>query len=289
MIRFGISHRFQDAKLQQQTKFKTLHHTRLELCDPDTTFSEYSKTIVHNLETLFHCLEICNSLGIKAFRPPKLAPLYSHDTLGYNLEQLKEYSTIVSLCDKIGKYSKKHDIRITFQPDQHCVLGSPKKQITEKCYKELELIEKFQCLMGISDIVILDLGSIYGSKEKTIERTIQGYKELSSWMQGHLAFMNDLSYRPSEIIDLCRKLNVPFVLDSAYVEYDDVDYDVTEFSGKFEPLIRISTIKRKGNKKEVSFYIEKNPLDNLKGNYTLEVEALYKEVALDDYRKKYST
>src|ERR1035437_9267794 len=98
MSRYGISHRFQTPKYFSKTKFKTLRPQNMELYPVEEAHKRYSQVVLANVTILQKCLNLCIELDIKAFRPPKLAPLATHETLGYSLDSLGDYQKIRSIC-----------------------------------------------------------------------------------------------------------------------------------------------------------------------------------------------
>jgi UV DNA damage endonuclease len=137
------------------------------------SFSEacFLETVQNNLACLEKILQYNVGNGLLFFRMSSgLVPFASHAICTVNWQQ-----QFKGTLEKIGRYIKTNNLRISMHPDQFVVLNSPKPEIVQNSIAELA----YQC--AVMDVMQLDAtaklqihgGGVYGDKPAALERYIQ--------------------------------------------------------------------------------------------------------------------
>lgn len=140
----------------------------------------------------------------------KLVPLATHDKVSFNYITpfLNEYK-------EIGKIINDNNIRVDTHPDQYAVLNSMDKKIVKNTFEILEYHYKILNALNINNpIIILHVGSMAGGKKASITRFINNFNKLPDHIKKCIAVENDdKTYNIKDVLYLCKKINVPMVLD----------------------------------------------------------------------------
>ena len=140
----------------------------------------------------------------------KLVPLATHDKVVFDyitplLNKYKEISELINI----------NNIRVDTHPDQFAVLNSMDKKIVKNTFEILEYHYKILTALGINNpIILLHIGSSACGKKASITRFINNFNKLPEHIKKCIAVENDdKTYNIIDTLDLCKKLNIPMVLD----------------------------------------------------------------------------
>lgn len=210
MVRFGLCCIFIDAPIS----FRVVTAKNLAKYTRSEQLSRVSGICLENVQNLEKAVMTVHAMGIEAFRIlSSLFPRYTHPDVGYTLEQLPDGPEIEKLLKRINRFRERHDIRLSFHPDQFVVLNSPDEGIVEKSIAEIEYQALLARLMG-AEVINIHGGGAYGDKKQSLERFIHNFKRLSIAAQRRLTLENDdVSYTPSDLLPLCNELKIPLVYD----------------------------------------------------------------------------
>lgn len=140
----------------------------------------------------------------------KLVPLATHDKVSFNYITpfLNEYK-------EIGKIINDNNIRVDTHPEEYAVLNSMDKKIVKNTFQILEYHYKVLNVLNINNpIIILHVGSMAGGKKASITRFINNFNKLPDHIKKCIAVENDdKTYNIKDVLYLCKKINVPMVLD----------------------------------------------------------------------------
>ncbi len=169
-----------------------------------------AKTNIQNTQRLFYHNK---AHDIKVYRlTSKLIPLATHDLT-------KEWNWFEDIKDdlkSLGDYAKENSFRISAHPDHFTLLNSPRAEVLDASLKDLEYHYKIFEGMGLdtSAKLVLHIGGGYKNKYKAIERFLSNFKALPDYLKKIIILENDdKTYTALEVLDICRKLKVPMVLD----------------------------------------------------------------------------
>ena len=121
-MRFGLCCLFKDENIS----FRTTTAKALRVMNRSEQLLKLSALCRDNARNLLHALQACHKLGIGAFRiMSPLFPRMTHPEVGYDLDDLPEGEAIRHLLGATRTFARRHDIRLSFHPDQFVVLSSP--------------------------------------------------------------------------------------------------------------------------------------------------------------------
>lgn len=140
----------------------------------------------------------------------KLVPLATHDKVDF------DYITpLLSKYKEIAQLINDNNIRVDTHPDQYAVLNSTDKKIVKNTFEILEYHYKILTALGIKKpVILLHIGSSACGKKASITRFINNFNKLPEYIRNCIAVENDdKTYNIIDTLNLCKKLNIPMVLD----------------------------------------------------------------------------
>ena len=236
------------SKTLELTCSKTITYTNFK---KDDNFNKIDEIIVENLNNLEKIIDYNIKNNIHFYRlTSNLIPLATKSDVvfDYILKYKKQYQ-------KIGDKINNSKMRVDVHPDQFCVLNSTKKEVLDNTFQILEYHYKILEALNIKNkIIILHIGSNVFGKENSIKRFINNFYKLPNYIQKCIAIENDDKiYNIIDCINLCKKLNIPFVLDYHHhicnnvCEIDDYLDEIFK-TWKTTPKIHFSSPKNKTKK-----------------------------------------
>jgi UV DNA damage endonuclease len=167
-----------------------------------------------NAEALMAALIFCRNNGIGAFRiNSQILPLKTHPDAGYDISDLPGHGRIIAAFKSCGQYSRRHDIRTSFHPDQFVVLSSPHPDVVERSVADLAYQAEVAQWVN-ADVLNIHGGGVYGDKGAALQRLEAVIRSLSAAVRRRLTLENDdRSYTPKALLPVCERLKVPFVYD----------------------------------------------------------------------------
>jgi UV DNA damage endonuclease len=167
-----------------------------------------------NAKALQAAIEHCHALGIGGFRiNSQILPLGTHPKSGYSLESVDPTGEARESFRQAGTLARRHDVRLSFHPDQFVVLNSEHPEVVESALAELEFQGAIAEEIG-AEALVLHGGSTAGGTEAALERLARGLDQLSPLARSLIALENDdRQYTPADLLPLCRSLGVPLVYD----------------------------------------------------------------------------
>lgn len=207
-MRLGLCCNFQGEDI----RFRTTTAKALGRFDPQGRQQRLRAIAVDNAAALRAAIEFCHRSDIGCFRVnSQILPLWTHPAFGYDAGYLGQ--EIVSSYRAIGKVARQRRVRISFHPDQFVVLSSPHSHVVEASLAELEYQAEVAEWIG-ADVINIHGGGGYGDKPAALARFARSVARLSQRARERLTVENDdRIYRPSDLLPLCRSLELPFVYD----------------------------------------------------------------------------
>lgn len=157
-----------------------------------------------------------DKFGIKFMRlSSEMFPFASHKEYGYKLapfasDALGEAGWVIA---QLGH-------RVSVHPGQFTQLGSPKNEVVEASYRDLEYHSEMLQLLNLPPqqdrdaVMILHMGGVFGDKAATLDRFRENYARLSQDIKNRLVLENDdVSWSVHDLLPICEELNIPLVLD----------------------------------------------------------------------------
>lgn len=166
-----------------------------------------------NLDNQLRVLKYNKGHEIHVFRfTSKLIPLATHEAAG-GWDYLQEFRQELL---EIGEYVRANNMRVSAHPDHFTLLNSPKDEVIAASVKDLEYHAGLFDAMGLGSEakLVLHVGGLYKDKEHSIDRFKKNFSLLPAGIKNRLIIENDdKSYTVADVLELCRQLNIPMVLD----------------------------------------------------------------------------
>lgn len=209
-MRLGLCCLFKD----EPVRFRTTTATVLARLERPAQLLKLSEICRSNAENLLLAVQTAQRLGIGAFRiMSPLFPRMTHPLVGYRLDQLADGEIIAELLAATRSYARRHDIRLSFHPDQFVVLSSPRPEVVTNSIRELEYQAFLAEAVG-ADVINLHAGGVYGDKRSALQRLRRVIDDLPQPVRSRLTLENDdISYSVSDLLPICENLSLPLVYD----------------------------------------------------------------------------
>ncbi|KAJ5256836.1 hypothetical protein N7478_012940 [Penicillium angulare] len=213
-----------------------------------------------NARDLLKLLRWNDKYGIKFMRlSSEMFPFCSHKEYGYKLapfasEALAEAGRVVA---ELGH-------RVSVHPGQFTQLGSPRNEVVENSYRDLEYHSEMLQLLKLPPqqdrdaVMILHMGGVFGDKGETLDRFRKNYAVLSQDIKNRLVLENDdVSWTVHDLLPICEELNIPLVLD---YHHHNILFDANEVREGTQDIIplydRIATTWSRKNITQKMHYSE---------------------------------
>ncbi|KAL4811945.1 UV-endonuclease UvdE-domain-containing protein [Aspergillus spinulosporus] len=169
-----------------------------------------------NARDLLKLIRWNDRYGIKFMRlSSEMFPFASHKEYGYKLAPFASET-----LSEVGRLVAELGHRVTVHPGQFTQLGSPRKEVLENSFRDLEYHSEMLQLLKLPEqqdrdaVMILHMGGVFGDKEATLDRFRQNYQKLSQDIKNRLVLENDdVSWSVHDLLPICEELNIPLVLD----------------------------------------------------------------------------
>lgn len=170
------------------------------------------EAVLANLDGLQRILEFNASRGILFFRiSSDLVPFASHPVMSVPWQE-----RFRGHFGRIGRYIRKHAIRVNMHPDQFTLINSPDEKIFARSREELLYHARVLDLLGLDQTnkIQIHVGGVYGDKDSAIARFVARYRSLPELIRRRLVVENDhVSYSLEDCLRVHRESGIPVVLD----------------------------------------------------------------------------
>ena len=181
-----------------------------------------------NARDLIKLLRWNDRYGIKFMRlSSEMFPFASHKEYGYKLEPFAS-----EILGEAGRVVAELGHRVSVHPGQFTQLGSPRKDVVENSYRDLEYHSEMLRLLKLPPqqdrdaVMILHMGGVFGDKQATLDRFRENYAPLSQDIKNRLVLENDdVSWSVHDLLPICEELNIPLVLD---FHHHNIIYDSSQ-------------------------------------------------------------
>lgn len=201
------------ACINTSLEYKSSTTFRLASFTPE----KFISTVESNLDGLQHILEYNLKNDLLFFRiSSDLIPFASHP-----VNTVEWHTIFKNTFKKIGRYIKKHQMRISMHPSQFIVLNSLSPTIIENSVKELQYHATVLDLLGLASTakIQIHVGGVYGDKTESIKRFIKTYKNLPDEIQHRLAIENDdRLYSLNDCLLIHQQIGIPIIFDNFHHE-----------------------------------------------------------------------
>ncbi|MFT4415348.1 UV DNA damage repair endonuclease UvsE [Fredinandcohnia humi] len=193
---------------------KTLTFTRWKAMGKEDRMAKLTDVTRQNLNNTLRMLHYNVAHEIELYRmSSSIVPLATHP------EAKWDYRTIFKKeLYEIGKFVKKHKLRVSLHPNQYTLFTSDKKQITMNAVSDMQYhYDLFEGMDLIKDDIVninIHVGGAYGDKSKALERFHKNIKFLPKEVKQKTTLENDdKTYTAEETLVVCKKENISMVFD----------------------------------------------------------------------------
>ena len=288
MVRWGLCCIFYN----QPIKFRRTTAAYLKRQSRNAALDYLAEIALDNARALKAALAYCRDHGIGAFRiNSQILPLKTHPEVGYRMSDLPGHAQVKDAFKACGRFSRKHDIRTSFHPDQFIVLSSPNKDIVQRSIADLAYQAEVAEWVN-ADVINIHAGGAYGDKKAALDRLAKVILSLPPNIRSRLTLENDdRTYTPRDLLPFCERNGVPFTYDVHHHRCLPDDLSEKEVTlraiatWKREPLFHVSSpVNGWDGPKPCSHHDYVDPSDLPKAwlnlDITVDVEAKAKEVAI---------
>lgn len=115
-----------------------------------------------------------------------------------------------------GAKARDLDIRLSFHPSQYVLLNSPDAALTDKSIRDLasqaEMLDRMG--MGPEAVVVTHVGGVYGDRDQSRARWIEGYAKCPDHVRRRLVLENDdIRFGAADVLWIHDRCGVPLVFD----------------------------------------------------------------------------
>ncbi len=228
-IRFGyvaMSVMLEHASPSKTVTFKS--YTQLAGKDPAAALNKVRRTAMENLDNTMRLLRHNKAHGVLVFRfSSKLLPLATHPALaGWDyIEDLRDRLSL------IGSFIRENKMRVSFHPDHYTLINSPREEVLLSSIKDYEYHSNLLEAMGLDERarLVTHVGGCYNDREGSIERFKKNWGRVPQRVAGRLTLENDdKTYTAQEVLNICRDLSLPMVLDLHHYKCNNKGENIIE-------------------------------------------------------------
>jgi len=259
---------------------------------------------LQNIKDLLTIVKWNSANGIKLYRiGSDIFPWQSE----YKLEQLPQYTEILSVLSEIGDFVTQDGQRLSFHPGPFNILGSTKPEVVERTIVDLQNHSEIFDLMGFEpspyNKINIHVGATYGDKEGTVDRWIQNFQRLNDNTRKRITLENDDKESMYSIADLQyihERTGVPLVFDfhhhschpDGMLHKTALEWAIATWPAGIKPVVHYSSSRRLNEDVKVKIqahadYIYED-IETFGFDVDIMLECKAKELALLQYRKKQS-
>ncbi|MCR8747090.1 UV DNA damage repair endonuclease UvsE [Romboutsia lituseburensis] len=197
--------------LQKVTSSSTVTFARYSKLKEEEKLKKLKDVTYSNIEALEQILNYNIKNNIHFYRiTSNLIPLATHPEVLWDYRKYfkKDF-------EYIGNIIKNSNMRVDTHPDQFNVINSDKESVVENTIKTLNTqVDLFEDINYDNGKLVIHIGGAKGGKDEAIQRFIENLKKFPDRISSRLILENDdKTYTAKEVLDICKKVNLPMVLD----------------------------------------------------------------------------
>ena len=193
----------------EEVRYKTVTRKTLLSLDRAAQIEKLRALYQENVNRVNSAIDFCKANDINLYRLTSGLFPFSDEQIGADI--LDEFAA--QLADA-GNRATANNLRIVMHPDQFVVLSSDSENVIETSVKILRMHAKTLDLLAQPRSEWATM-NIHGGKGDRIDKLVESIEKLPDEIHSRIAFENDeYSYSSAQILEVCRRANVPFVFDA---------------------------------------------------------------------------
>ncbi|RFU70861.1 UV DNA damage repair endonuclease UvsE [Peribacillus saganii] len=210
IIRFGYVSTA--TSLWESSPARTVTFKRFQELGSKQGFTKVLEITRQNLNNTLRTLYYNAAHEISVYRlSSSIVPLATHPELLWDfVTPFKEE------WQEIGDWIKRHNMRVSFHPNQFTLFTSDKPHITANAVRDLEYHYRMFEAMGIHghSYMNIHIGGAYGDKQGALGRFGENIKQLPEHIKRKMTLENDdKTYTTEETLRVCQSETVPLAFD----------------------------------------------------------------------------
>jgi UV DNA damage endonuclease len=178
------------------------------------------ETVEQNLTCLFKILQFNARRDLLFFRiTSDLVPFASHQ-----INKFKWQNHFRRNFEKIGKFIRDHNMRISMHPDQFTLINSLDTVIFKRSIAELKYHAEVLDLMDLDATakIQIHVGGVYKDKYKSMKRFVSRYHKVGNALRRRLVIENDeKSYTVQDCLRIHDDTGIPVLFDTFHHEVNN--------------------------------------------------------------------
>lgn len=167
-----------------------------------------------SLENLHAILDYLRRVGIDMYRMSSdIAPYATHPDMPQFHRMVAESDAELAA---FGRRAREQGVRLSFHPSQFVLLNSPDPALTTKSIWDLSSQAEMLDRMGLGPeaVVVTHVGGVYGDREASRARWIEGYEQCPDHVRRRLVLENDdIRFSAADVLWIHDRCGVPLVFD----------------------------------------------------------------------------
>lgn len=278
-----------------EVRYKTV--TRKNLLALDAAQAEKLVSIyAQNIAILRRAVEYCLANGINLYRMTSALFPFSDEAPGAEI--------LIDFAEELGEIGSdafERGLRLVLHPDQFVVLSSDSDAVVENSIKILRMHARTMDLLRQPRSEWAAM-TVHGGKSNRADRMVENIKKLPAEIRSRIVLENDeYAYSSAEILDICRRAEVPMVFDAHHhicrenlEDYNDASVEEAFWAARAtwanpeNQMVHISNGRARFGDRAHSDLIFTMP-DVFRFAPWIEVEAKHKELAIVKLQKEWIT
>jgi UV DNA damage endonuclease len=210
---------------------------RPDLKTQDTRRWQKNPHLKCSLEYLDKVLDYLHSKELDMYRlSSDIAPYATHP-------DMPQFHGMVAESDAelraFGRKAREYDIRLSFHPSQYVLLNAPDPELTKKSIWDLssqaEMLDRME--LGDEAVMVTHVGGVYGDREASRVRWIEGYEQCPEHVKRRLVLENDdIRFDAADALWIHERTGVRLVFD--YQHFWCLNLQRLDMRDTFERFIR---------------------------------------------------
>jgi UV DNA damage endonuclease len=271
----------------EEVRYKTTTRKHLLTLDEAAQAEKLRGIYTENTARLKKAIEYCLANNINLYRMTSALFPFSDEQMGAKI--LEDFADELS---EIGTAAFQNGLRLVLHPDQFVVLSSDSELVVQNSLKILQMHARTMDLLKQprSEWAAMN---IHGGKSNRIDKLVEQIEKLPDEIRSRVTFENDeYAYSSAEILEVCRRANVPMVFDAHHhicreglEDYNDSSVEETFWAAREtwknpdNQMVHISNGRTRFGDRAHSDLIFTMP-DVFRFAPWIEVEAKHKELAI---------
>ena len=198
--------------LWEASPSRTMTFSNWKKQDKDSRKEKLHHLTEQNLNNTIRILHYNIAHDIDVYRmSSSLVPLATHPEVKWDF-----ITPFRDLFNQIGELVHKHQLRVSFHPNQFTLFTSPQTHVTDNAIIDMTYHYEMLEAMGLNNEATMNIhvGGAYGNKEGAIDRFDNNFVKLADDIRKQTTLENDdKTYTAEETLQVCERHGVPFVFD----------------------------------------------------------------------------